>query len=125
MSEKTRKKIGKRSRQKGGQFEIDTLKQICRALGLEYGRDLRRKYSREKGCDVVWLSPKGMQKFPFSFEAKNRATLSVYKWWDKLVKEDLVEGTTPLLVFHRQGTSEDFVVLNLDKFLEILKCQNL
>ena len=108
------------SRQKGSQYERDVLQKTCEKLGLEYGKDLRRKYSREKGCDIVWLSPLGLQKFPFSFEAKNRKTLSINAWWKKLVDEDTVADLTPLLVFHLHGSNENLVTLRYEDFLNLV-----
>ena len=104
---------------KGTKYELEIVHKICDALGLAYGKDLKRRPRGEKGDDIVHLSLRGFKKFPFSIESKDRRNWSINTWWDKLI-EDRDEDLVPALVLHRHQTKVDYVILTLDDFLELV-----
>jgi len=110
---------------KGTKFELNVVHQICDALGLAYGKDIKRRPRGEPGNDIVHVSLRGHTDFPFSVESKDSKNLSIKKWWKKLVETDTPDDKTPILIMHVQNvfgrTPEDFVMLRLSDFLDLLK----
>lgn len=71
-----------------------------------------------KGEDIQ-LSPAARKLFPFSVEAKSRASIGVYAWYQQ-AKTNAPKGTTPLLVI-KQNHSKPLVLIDLDSFMELCK----
>ena len=67
----------------------------------------------------IQLSPQARRWFPYSVEAKSRATIAVYKWYDQAVT-NTKPGTEPLLVI-KANRRKPLVLIDLDKFMEITK----
>jgi len=106
--------------QKGKKHELKVVHKICDALGLKYGEDLKRKPRGEPGGDVTHMTERAKQLFPFCFDAKDRRKLDLSTWWTKILK-DTPAGQTPALVIHLYGENKDWVLLDLDDFLKIIK----
>lgn len=67
----------------------------------------------------VQLSPAARKLFPFSVEAKSRASIGVYAWYQQ-AKTNAPKGTTPILVV-KQNHSKPLVLVDLDTFMELVK----
>ena len=81
--------------------------------------DVRAVPSGVPGEDL-WLSPRGRELIPYTFECKNVEKINV---WDAIRQAENHSRTTghePAVVFskNREG---DFVILRLEHFLEILR----
>jgi hypothetical protein len=111
---------GKRAKIKGREFERMVIQAICEVTGLEYGKDIRRRYSGEEGDDSIILSRKAMKIFPFSIESKNRKAWSVYKWWEQ-AKGNTPEDCMTALVMHKHGSNENLVMIDFDVFLKFVE----
>jgi len=79
--------------------------------------DVRCAIMGESGEDIK-LSPAAREVFPYSVEAKNQESLSIWAAL-KQAQENCPDGITPLLVFKRNHT-ETFVTLKLDDFIKLL-----
>lgn len=71
------------------------------------------------GGEDIQLSPAARRSFPYSVEAKSRATISTYKWYDQAVA-NAGSGVEPLLVI-KANRRKPLVVIDLDAFMEIVK----
>jgi len=71
------------------------------------------------GGEDIKLSPAARRSFPFSVEAKSRATISTYKWYDQAVA-NAGSGVEPLLVI-KANRRKPLVVIDLDAFMDIVK----
>ncbi len=71
------------------------------------------------GGEDIKLSPAARRSFPFSVEAKSRATISTYKWYDQAVA-NAGTGVEPLLVI-KANRRKPLVVIDLDAFMDIVK----
>jgi hypothetical protein len=71
------------------------------------------------GGEDIKLSPAARRSFPFSVEAKSRATISTYKWYDQAVA-NAGSGVEPLLVI-KANRRKPLVVMDLDAFMDIVK----
>lgn len=67
----------------------------------------------------VQLSPEARRCFPYSVEAKSRASISVYAWYQQ-AKTNSPTGMEPLLVI-KQNHSRPLVVIDLDAFMELVR----
>lgn len=71
------------------------------------------------GGEDVQLSPAARKLFPFSVEAKSRASIGAYAWYQQ-AKANAPKGTTPILVV-KQNHSKPLVLVDLDTFMELVK----
>ncbi len=71
------------------------------------------------GGEDVQLSPAARRLFPFSVEAKSRASIGVYAWYQQ-AKTNAPKDMEPLLVI-KQNHSKPLVVIDLDAFMELVK----
>ena len=71
------------------------------------------------GGEDIQLSPAARKLFPFSVEAKSRASIGVYAWYQQ-AKTNAPKNTEPLLVI-KQNHSKPLVVIDLDAFMELAK----
>lgn len=100
---------GKFSRDKGSRFERDLAK-ILTAGGFPASRNARNGLSTD---DIAHQIP-GLH-----IEAKHCEKIMIPKWWEQAVKD--AEGRRPAIVF-KQNHKSPRVVIELDYFLELLRC---
>ncbi len=99
------------------------LQQLTRDLVLEsfpfLEEDDVKSTSMGANGEDVQLSPAARKVFPFSIECKSRASLPLYAWYQQ-AKFNAPTGMEPLLVV-KQDRSNPLVVLDLEKFMELVK----
>ena len=78
-----------------------------------------RSTSMGSGGEDIQLSPADRKLFPYSVEAKARASISVYAWYQQ-AKTNAPKGMEPLLVI-KQNYGKPLVVIDLDTFMELVK----
>jgi len=71
------------------------------------------------GGEDVQLSPAARRLFPFSVEAKSRASIGVYAWYQQ-AKTNAPKDMESLLVI-KQNHSKPLVVIDLDAFMELVR----
>ena len=71
------------------------------------------------GGEDIQLSPAARKLFPFSVEAKSRASIGVYAWYQQ-AKTNAPKDMEPILVI-KQNHSKPLVVIDLDAFMEIVR----
>ena len=109
---------GKRAKRKGGNYE----RVIAKKFGDRYGVELKRtpqsggfakkseKADDYRG-DITIVDTK--QMLLLHIECKDHKTISL-KRWIKQSEEDCPEGRIPVVIFHRFGTSKNYVALKSD-----------
>jgi hypothetical protein len=117
-------KKGRRSKVKGSNFERD----VAKKFKSVYKEDLTRTpqsggFSKksEKADDfrgdIVCLNPDvDMQ---VHVECKNAKTWSLPKWLEQ-AENDCPKGKVPVVVFHKHGTSKDYIALSLEDFFSLV-----
>ena len=99
------------------------LQQIVRDKILEAFPTLKpddcRSTSMGASGEDIQLSPAARKLFPYSVEAKARASISVYAWYQQ-AKTNAPKGMEPLLVI-KQNYGKPLVVIDLDTFMELVK----
>ena len=78
-----------------------------------------RSTSMGASGEDIQLSPAARKLFPYSVEAKARASISVYAWYQQ-AKTNAPKGMEPLLVI-KQNYGKPLVVIDLDSFMELCK----
>lgn len=119
-----RSRRGRTSRNKGSNYE----RTIASIFKERYGVDLVRtpqsggfakksvKADEFRG-DVV--SADSSKELLLHIEAKNHKSWSLPKWFEQ-AESDCPEGKTPVVVFHKHGTSIEYVALKLSDFLKLV-----
>lgn len=80
--------------------------------------DVKSTSMGAQGEDIQ-LSPAARRWFPYSVEAKSRASVGVYAWYQQ-AKTNAPKDMEPILVI-KQNHSKPLVVIDLDAFMEIVK----
>lgn len=78
-----------------------------------------RSTSMGASGEDIQLSPAARKLFPYSVEAKARASISVYAWYQQ-AKTNAPKDMEPLLVI-KQNYGKPLVVIDLDSFMELCK----
>ena len=110
---RTRREVGKYSKNKGGGFERKVAKKLREMWpDGEFERTpksggLQLKKGWKLGGDIATTSP----TFPFCVECKDREgwnfkqflspACQIYKWWDQAVKDAKTTNKKPMLIFTR------------------------
>ena len=81
------------------------------------GNDVKGAIMGQGGMDIQ-LSNHARTLFPYAVECKARAAFSTYKIWEQACAN--CEGLEPLLVI-KGDRHKPLVVMDLDKFMEVLK----
>lgn len=119
-----RSKLGKRSKAKGSNFERD----VARKFQEHYGEELTRtpqsggfakKSSKadEFRGDIVALDEN--IDLVLHIECKNAKTWSLPAWFEQ-AESDAPKGRIPCVIFHKHGTSKDYIALSLKDFFSIV-----
>lgn len=121
--EKSRR--GRTSRNKGSNFEREVAKIFKEKLGIElvrtplsggFGKSNNVDAQKFRG-DVVAVDES--INFKLHIEAKNQKTWALPAWL-KQAEEDCPEDKTACVVFHKHGTSKNYITLSLDDFLSLI-----
>lgn len=119
-----RSKLGKRSKAKGSNFE----RGVARKFQEHYGEELTRtpqsggfakKSSKadEFRGDIVALDEN--IDLVLHIECKNAKTWSLPAWFEQ-AESDAPKGRIPCVIFHKHGTSKDYIALSLKDFFSIV-----
>ena len=117
-------KQGKRAKRKGGQYERDIAKRFQSRYGVELKRTPQSGGFAKKSekaddyrGDITIVDTKKMLKL--HIECKAHKTISLPKWISQ-AESDCPKDRTPVVIFHQHGTSNDFVCLSLENFLNLI-----
>lgn len=119
-----RKKLGKRSKTKGSNFERD----VAKKFKAQYNEELTRtpqsggfakKSSKadEFRGDIVSLDEN--VELVLHIECKNAKTWSLPAWFTQ-AESDCPKGRVPCVIFHKHGTSKDYIALSLEDFFKLV-----
>lgn len=126
---KEHQRRGRRSRAKGSSFE----RTVAKKFKEYYNADLMRtpqsggfaknsaKADDFRG-DIVPVD-KNID-LTIHVECKNAKTWSLPAWL-KQAESDCPEGRYPVVIFHKHGTSEDYITLSLEHFFELVPRDNI
>lgn len=119
-----RKKLGRRSKAKGSNYERD----VAKKFKAQYGEELTRtpqsggfakKSSKadEFRGDIVSLDEN--VELVLHIECKNAKSWSLPAWFTQ-AESDAPKGRVPCVIFHKHGTSKDYIALSLEDFFKIV-----
>lgn len=119
-----RKRIGRRSKAKGSNYERD----VAKKFKAQYNEELTRtpqsggfakKSSKadEFRGDIVSLDENVELKL--HIECKNAKSWSLPAWFAQ-AESDCPKGRVPCVIFHKHGTSKDYIALSLEDFFKIV-----
>lgn len=115
---------GRNAKRKGGQFERDVAKKFQKRYGVELKRTPQSGGFAKKSekaddfrGDITIVDTK--QVLLLHIECKNQQKWSLPKWV-KQAESDCPEGRVPIVVFHEHNTSNDYVTLKLEDFLDLV-----
>lgn len=117
-------KKGKRSKAKGSSYE----REIAKLFEKQYGEELKRTpqsggFSKKSAKadefrgDIVCLNPD--VEMQVHIECKNTKTWQLPKWFEQ-AESDCPKGKKPVVVFHKHGTSKQYVALSLEDFFSLV-----
>ena len=118
------KRLGKRSKSKGNTYERD----IARKFKEVYDEDLVRtpqsggfakksaKADEFRG-DIVPADEDVILQL--HIECKNQKSWSLPAWF-KQAEDDCPKGKAPVVIFHKHGTSKDYIALSLEDFFSLV-----
>ena len=123
-----RKRLGKRSKVKGSNFERDVAKKFKKAYDAELVRTPQSGGFAKKSAkaddfrgDIVPADED--IELSLHIECKCQKTWSLPAWF-KQAEEDCPKGKLPIVVFHQHGTSKDYVALSLEDFFKLVPRDN-
>lgn len=119
-----RKKIGRRSKNKGSSFERETAKKFKVAYDAELVRTPQSGGFAKKSVkadefrgDIVPADED--IELSLHIECKNAKTWSLPAWF-KQAESDCPKGKYPVVVFHQHGTSKDYIAMSLEDFFKLV-----
>ena len=119
-----RKRLGKRSKAKGSNFE----REVAKKFKDHYDEELTRtpqsggfakkstKADEFRG-DIVALDEN--VDLILHIECKNAKSWSLPAWFAQ-AESDCPKGKVPCVIFHKHGTSKDYIALSLEDFFRIV-----
>lgn len=119
----TNKKLGKRSKTKGNNYEREIAKRFGDAYNIELVRTpssggfQKSKSSEEFKGDVTCIEKE--KDFKLGVEVKNTKSWSLPAWL-KQSEEETPKDKIPVVVFHQHGTSNDYIALSFNDFLKLV-----
>jgi Holliday junction resolvase len=125
-----RSKLGRRSKNKGSNYERQIEKDFEKWSGAEWVRTpssggfAKNKQTAESfRGDIV---PADRTKITaIHIECKNQKTWALPAWLKQAQTDTENNGKTPLLVFHKYGTSDDYVCLRLRDLFALVPPENI
>ena len=119
-----RQRLGRRSKNKGNDFERTTAKKFKAAYDVELVRTPQSGGFAKKSAkandfrgDIVPADED--IDLVLHIECKNAKTWSLPAWF-KQVTSDCPKGKIPVVVFHQHGTSNDYIALSLEDFFKLV-----
>lgn len=118
-------KRGRSSKNKGASYERTIAKKFAKAyVGLELTRTpqsggFAKKSSKADDFRGDIVSVDKDIDLKLHIECKNHKSWSLPQWINQ-AKDDCPEGKIPTVIFHKNGTSEDFVCLSLEDFFKLV-----
>lgn len=107
---------GQSSKKKGRAFMVQVAWLLRAALDLDED-DVYVKATSQIGCDLH-LSPKALQRFPFSIEGKCQETLSIWAALKQAESNATLE--LPPILFFRRAETLTYVALRFTDFVRFL-----
>lgn len=118
-------KRGKSSKIKGASYERVIAKKFKEKFGIELKRTpMSGGFSKgsSKADDFrgdIIVVDKGID-FKLHIECKNHKSWSILAWLNQAI-EDCPKDRIPIVIYHKRNTSKDYVAINLNDFIELLK----
>lgn len=124
LEHEKRKKLGKRSKTKGSNYERDVAKKFKSAYDADLVRTPQSggfaKKSAKAGDFRGDIVPADEDiDLSIHVECKNAKTWSLPAWF-KQSESDCPKGKVPVVVFHKHGTSKDYIALSLEDFFKLV-----
>lgn len=120
-------KRGKRAKRKGGQYEREIANKFQQTYGVELKRTPQSGGFAKKSekaddyrGDITIVDTK--QMLLLHIECKAHKTLSLKQWLHQ-AESDCPKGRIPVVVFHRHGTSKDYIALKLNDWYSLISPQ--
>lgn len=118
-----RSRRGRRSRNKGANYERTIAKKLKEFFGVDFARTpqsggfakQKEKASNFRG-DIVSIDRD--YDISMHLELKNQTSWSLPAWI-KQAEEDCPEGKRPCVVMHKANTSVDYITMRLEDFLAL------
>ncbi len=119
-----RSKRGRGAKRKGANFERELAKMLKAAWDISLVRTpssggfcKNNAKANEFRGDIVPADDDIILRL--HIEAKNQKQISIMKWIDQ-AESDCPKGKIPIVVFHKDGTSKNYVTLELSDFLHLV-----
>ncbi len=111
-------RVGKRSRAKGKAYQ----KEVARVISEHFGLPEEEVYSAMAGLTGadVGLSRAAKKLFPFAVESKDCKQINLASWLAEAEANADGVGLPFALIFKLHGRRRNYVVLDLDEFLQWL-----
>ncbi len=120
---KTKSALGRMSKRKGANYERKIAKVFSSKFGTEFIRTPASGGFAKgmAGTDGFRgdIRPADGRKFGIHCELKNQQTWKLREWY-RQSESDCPDYSRPVVVFHEQNSSRDFVMISLDDFLELI-----
>ena len=124
LAKEQRKKLGKRSKSKGSNFEREVAKKFKQHYNEELTRTPQSGGFAKKSTkadefrgDIVALDDS--IDLVLHIECKNAKSWSLPAWFNQ-AESDAPKGKVPCVIFHKHGTSKDYIALSLEDFFRIV-----
>lgn len=123
VKEENRKR-GKRSRNKGSNYERKVAKKFQDTYGEELVRTPQSGGFAKKSTkaddfrgDIVLMSDD--KDLVLHIECKDTKTWSLPKWFNQ-AESDCPKNKKPVVIFHKHNTSKDYIALSLEDFFSLV-----
>lgn len=118
-----KKILSSSAKSKGRSLQQWVCQKISDLTGLPWGKDemIASREMGQSGVDVRLIG-EAKKKFPFSVECKYQETWSIPSWI-KQAKANQIKGTDWLLVV-RKNRMEPIIIMDAERFFELLKERN-
>lgn len=120
---------GKRSRNKGSNYERDVAKKFAKSYGVELVRTpqsggfIKNSLKAEDFRGDVVPADSSI-KLILHIECKNSKRWTLPQWIEQ-AEGDCPEGRVPVVVFHQYNSSKDYVCISLDNFMRLVPKKNI
>ena len=124
LAKEQHKKLGKRSKTKGNNFEREVAKKFKDHYEEELMRTPQSGGFAKKSAkaddfrgDIVPVDDS--VNLQVHIECKNAKTWSLPAWFNQ-AESDCPKGKVPCVIFHKHGTSKDYIALSLEDFFKLV-----
>lgn len=122
-------KRGARSRRRGASFERVIAKKFEEVLHIPFKRTPQSggfakaaELAADFRGDITIVD--STKRLALHIEAKNQKTWHLQSWLSQ-AETDCPKDRVPVVVFHQEGTSKDYVALSLDDFFQLVPPENI